>query len=237
MKIIRLISVVILLVMLLCLCSCNSLKVTPEMQTAIDIYINAVKLSAAKTSGAVNVTSVLNDSAIEFKTSESVIDFTYKVEEGKVIYNRTDTLDGKEVAIYECDGTSVKVFDPDTGNWEDKTEQNKDFLSSATNPLISLSLFRVDNNFKVRTDYMTDIKSYSEDGCSVIEFVLDDSTVTDILKYNKADGIVRQSAGHVRKYYISDDGYIEKIVVSTVQLLYSNGEEGVYSSEMTVTCK
>lgn len=224
-------------VILLGISSCSSLKVTEEIQTAIDLYTEAVKKSETRQSGNINVISIAEDSAIEFKTTESVIDCDYKVDNGKVIYERTDTLNGEESAKYTCDGVNVKAYNYDTEVWEDKTEQNADFIDASTNPLVTLSLFRVDSNYKIRTDYMTDIKSYETDGLTAVEFTLKDSTVSDVLQYYKADGIVRQSAGHTRTYFINDDGYIEKIIVSTVQLLYSNGKEGSYKTEMTVICK
>lgn len=113
------------------------------------------------------------------------------------------------------------------------------FWSAQTNPLTTLSLFRVDSKYKVRTDYMTDIKYNSvpdENGYTSVEFTLKDSTVSDILDYNKARGIVRRSAGHTRTYYIDSSGYIAKIVVLTNQVVFNNGKEGSYNTEMTVVC-
>lgn len=233
----KIICFILCLGLLLSFTSCSSLKVTEEIQTAIDLYTEAVKKSENRQSGNINVVSVAEDSAIEFKTTESVINCDFTVSNGKVIYERTDTLNGVESAKYTCDGETVKSFNYDTEVWEDKTEQNANFIDASTNPLVTLYLFRVDSNYKIRTDYMTDIKSYEEDGLTAVEFTLKDSTVSDVLQYYKADGIVRQSAGHTRTYYINGEGYIEKIVVSTVQLLYSNGKEGSYKTEMTVLCK
>lgn len=236
-KVYRLFALIFCLVVILSMSSCNSLKITEEMQAAIDMYISAVEKSMKRTEGEMTVTSKLDDSAVEFKTTESVIEYSFNVENEKVIYERVDKLNGQENAKYKCDGTKVEAYNFETQTWEDKTEANEAFLKVDTNPLVSLSLFRVDSNLKVRTDYMTDIKSYSEDDFTVVEFTLDDSTVSDILQYSKADGIVRKSAGHTRSYYIDENGYISKIIVSTVQLFYSNGEEGVYTTEMTVLCK
>lgn len=233
----KIISTFLCVILMFSVVSCSSLKITEEIQSAIDLYTEAVKLSETRTSGNIKVTSVLQDSAIEFKTTESVIDFTFETDNGAVSFERTDTLNGEESAKYTCDGNTVKFYNYETNEWEDKTEQNRDFLTADTNPLITLSLFRVDSKYKIRKDYMTDIKSYEKDGFTVVEFVLKDSTVSDVLKYYKADGIVRKSAGHTRSYYIDSEGYIVKVVVSTVQIMISNGKEGLYTTEMTVICE
>ncbi len=219
------------------LCSCDNLKITNEMQIAIDLYKSAVEKSKQKSEGNISVTSVAVDSAIEFKTTKSEIDFIYTVDDNAVSFERSDRLNGKEIAKYKCNGTEVFSYNYETSNWDEKTEQNKEFMSASENPFITLSLFRVDTNGKMRMDYMENIRNYKEGEYTVVEFTLDDSTVSNVLQYYKADGIVRKSAGHTRTYYIDSDGYIAKIVVATVQLMYTNGEEGSYSTEMTVICK
>lgn len=223
---------------LLSFASCSGLKVTEQMQSGIDAYIGAVSMAESKTAGKVKVTSVTDDSAIEFKRTESVIEFDYTVEDGKVVYTRSDFIDGVKAAEYSCDGQQVMCRE-NGGDWADKTEESKDFLSPQTNPLTTLSLFRVDSKKRVRTEYMTDIKydpAPDKDGYTSVEFTLKDSTVSDILGYNKVRGIVRNSAGHVRTYYIDSSGCIAKIVISTVQQVLNNGKEGYYTTEMTVLC-
>ena len=129
------------------------------------------------------------------------------------------------------------MYDFSTESWIDETEDNKSYMSSGSNPLTSLSLFRIDSKLKIKTDYLTDIKQYESGDFTVVEFTLKDSTVSVVLSYYKADGIVRKSAGHTRSYFIDSDGYISKIIISTTQKMYSNGEEGTYNTEMVVECK
>lgn len=222
------------------LSSCFGLKLTDEMQQGIDAYLEAVSKSECRTEGKIKVTSVSDDTAIEFNSTESIIECEYKVKNNTVIYTRTDFLNGEKAAEYKCDGQKVMYREKDSDEWIDKTEENAAFISPETNPLTTLALFRVDSNKKVRTDYMTDIKynsSPDENGYTSVEFTLKDSTVSDILKYNKVKGIVRSSAGHTRTYYIDSEGYISKIEVSTVQKILNNGKEGYYSTEMTVLCE
>ncbi len=236
-KVLKYANILLVVVIVFLLSGCQQLKVTDQMQQYIDLYLQAVEKSENRTVGKVTVTSVLEDNAIEFKTTESVIECQYQVVDDSVIYERTDYKDGKEDAKYKCDGKTVKAYDAGSNSWIDKTEENKSFISAKTNPLTTLSLFRIDSNLKLRTEYLTDIKQYNSDDFTVVEFTLKDSTVSDVLSYYKADGIVRKSAGHTRSYYINTDGYISKIVVLTTQKMYSNGEEGTYNTKMVVECE
>lgn len=232
-KLSRYILVVISVLCLLLCSSCSGLELTPEMEECIEIYTAAVDKAEQAASGKITVTSVAEDNAIEFKTTESVIVFSYTVSDGKVSFERVDTVDGAESAKYSCDGTTVNSYED--GAWVDKTEENTAFLSADTNPLTTLSLFRVDNDKKIRTDYLSDIQRRTEDGFTVIDFILKDSSVSTVLGYTKADGIVRQSAGHTRSYYIDSEGELCKIVINAVQQVLNNGEAGEYKTSMTVT--
>ncbi len=224
----------------LLLCSCSGLKVTEQMQAGIDLYTKAVENTEGKTSGKVSVTSVIKDNAIEFKNSESLIEYEYTVKDGAVLFTRTDYIDGVKDCEYVSDGITVKKKTEQSSEWEDVTEDNKIYLSPETNPLSTLSFFRVDSKHRIRTDYMTDIVYNSapdENGCQSVKFTLKDSTVTDVLSYNKVKGIVRNSAGHTREYFIDESGNIAKVVISTAQQVFNNGKEGSYTTDITVVCE
>lgn len=223
--------------MILSLASCSTLEITDEMQNAMDEYLSAVAKSEIKTMGKIKVESVLDDNAIEFKKTKSVIDYSFEVVDEKVKFERVDYLDDKENAKYTSDGEKVLAYDYNSLEWTDKTAENKQFLSSKNNPFVTLSLFRVDSNKKIRKEYLTDIKSYEKDGEKVIEFTLKNSAVSEVLGLHKANGIVRESTKHTRSYYINQEGYISKIVIFATQDIISNGEVGKYSSEMTVICE
>ena len=236
----KIVFIITALFALILITSCSELKLTEQMQAGVDVYIEAVSKHANKTAGKIKVISVSDDSAIEFKSTKSVIECEYTVNDGNVIYTRTDYLDGKKTSEYQCDGESVMCLVAGSSDWVDKTEENAVFLSADTNPLTTLSLFRVDNDFQVRTDYLTDIQYNSqpdENGYVTVRFTLKDSTVSNVLSYNKVKGIVRSSAGHTRTYYIDGDGDIAKIVVSAVQKILNNGKEGYYTTEITVLCE
>ena len=234
----RLINIVCLLLAVLFLStSCSTLEVTEEMNEAIELYKSAVSASELKNKGKITVTSLLNDEALENKKTESVIEFEYEIKDGKVHFTRTDYVGGKENAKYISDGATVKEYDYESLTWLDKTEANKTLLIPESNPFTTLSLFRVDNKLKLRTDYFKNIESFNQDGQQVVRFTLKDNSVSDSLGYYKADGIVRESAGHTRSYYITSEGYVSKIVISTVQKIITNGESGDYTTEITVVCE
>lgn len=218
-------------------CSCSDLKITEDMQKAIDVYTQAVAQSETRSEGKVVFNSVTDDKALEFKRTQTTVNFEYTVKDGKVSFTRTDLLDGTESAKYQSNGSTVEKFDYSNSTWIDATEENKDLLTASSNPFITLSLFRVDNKLRLRTDYLKDITMTDENDVKVVTFTLKDSTVSDVLAFYKADGIVRESAGHTRKYYINSKGYIEKIIINTTQQIITNGTAGDYVTEMIVECK
>lgn len=230
----KIFSLVLVIVLMFSLSSCNSFKITDEMQISVDKYISAVSSFSENTSGKLKVTTLIEDNAIEFKTTESVIEYEYTVNDDKVTFSRKDYIDGKESASFKADGETVLSFDYESQEWIDKTEENKSFLSVKNNPFITLSLFRIDNNYKVKANYLSDIAERKEGEFTVVEFTLKDSTVSTVLGYNKVDGIVRNSAGHTRGYYLNSDGQLEKIVIVALQSVFNNGKEGSYKSTITV---
>ena len=228
---------VVSLVCLLACSSCSGLKLTPEMEESIDMYTDAVSSAEKAKGGRISVVSVIDDDAIEFKTTETTIDFEYSVEGDKVIFERFDTLNGEKTAKYKCDGNKIEVYDFDKEKWSDTTDQNKEYLDVKKNPLTSLTLFRVDSNKKVDTNLLTDIKRFTEDEYTVIEFTLKDESVSSVMSYTKADGIVRESAGHTRSYYLDEKGELVKINIEAVQDIITNGTSNKYTTKMTVLIK
>ena len=230
----RIFSLILAIILLFIMTSCNNFKITDEMQITVDKYISAVSSFAKNTSGKMSVTTVIEDKAIEFKTTESVIEYEYTITEDKVSFVRKDFLNGEEIANYKTDSEKVLAYDYSLKDWVDKTEENASFLSAANNPFVTLSLFRVDNNYKVKANYLSDISEKTDGEYTVIQFKLKDSTVSTVLGYNKADGIVRNSAGHTREYYIDSEGDLERIIIIALQDVANNGKEGSYKSTITV---
>lgn len=134
------------------------------------------------------MTSVADDSAIEFKRTESVIEFDYTVEDGKVVYTRSDFIDGVKTAEYSCDGQQVMCRET-AATGRIKRRKARIFSHRRQILLQRCPIFRVDSKKRVRTEYMTDIKydpAPDKDGYTSVEFTLKDSTVSDILGYNKS---------------------------------------------------
>lgn len=226
--------VIYLAAVMLFLTSCSGIKITPEIQQSIDVYTNAVDKTITKNSGSVKVTSVNTDNAIDFNTTSSLIEFEYVIEDSKVLFNRNDYINDKLTAIYICNGDTISVKNDAEGDFKDVTEQNKAFLNANKNPFITLSLFRVDSNGKINNTTLQDVLTYSQDGFTVVEFVLSDKAVSTVLGFSKADGVVRESNGHSRKYYINNNGVIEKIIIEANQKIISNGQTGDYKTSITV---
>ena len=221
--------VIILLILIIPLSGCSGLKVTPQMQEGIDAYLAAINAAASRTSGKVVVDMLIDDQAVEFQKKEDVIVFDYRVEDGKVIFSRTESQDGVLLASYECDGETVRRLS--SGEETDVTEGFESYLSAATNPLVTLSLFRVDSKNRIRTDMLENIE-YT--GGSTVKFTLKNSAVDTVLGYTKAKGIVRKSGSQSYTYTISE-GMVTAIVVDSEQVFYSNGKEGNYKITINVT--
>ena len=85
--------------------------------------------------------------------------------------------------------------------------------------------FYTDKNIKLSADY------------TVITFTLNDKSVSTVLSYTKAKGIVRESAGHTRSYYIDSEGNLCKIQIDAAQKIASNGETNDYTTSITVDIK
>ena len=227
--------------LILCTCfvlsSCTGLKLTPDMKESIDIYKEAISKAQKEKSGTIEVVSYIDDDAIEFKTTETTIVFDYNISGNKVQFERKDSLNGEETEIYKCDGKKIEVFDREKDKWIDDTKKNKDYLSSKTNPFVTLSLFRVDNNLKVDSSHLSNITRHQEGDYTVITFTLNDKSVSTVLSYTKAKGIVRESAGHTRSYYIDSEGNLCKIQIDAAQKIASNGETNDYTTSITVDIK
>lgn len=231
-------TILLFIICCLFLCaSCSSFKFSPETEVYRDEYLTAVEKATKYDHGEIKVTTVSVDDVIEFKTTESIINYNYTVKNGNVSFVREDYVNGTLNSKIESDGESVKQFDLTSEEWIEKTEENALFLSADKNPFTTLSLFRVDNNKKIKTSYLSEINKKKDGESTIIEFVLNDKAVSTVLGYTKADGIVRNSAGHTRSYYISSDGDITKIVIESYQDVLNNGKEGKYTSIMTVDIK
>lgn len=216
------------MILIVLLCGCSDLKITPEMQAGIDAYLEAVDRTVSRSAGKITVTTVTDDQAIDFTATKSVMEFDYRIVDGKVIFTRTDKKDGKLQARFESDGETVKLTE---GSFADDIDKSfASYLNAASNPLVTLSLFRVDSKNKIRTDMLSGIE-YS-DG-STVKFTLKNSAVNTVLGYNKAKGIVRNSKEQSFTYFL-DSGLISKIVLDSEQVVYSNGKEGSYKITITV---
>lgn len=230
----RVISFIFLVLILISLCSCSGLKITSEIEGYIELYKKAIENTTVKQQGEVKVTSVTNDNAIEFTTTTSLIEFDYYIKDDKVVFNRNDHVNDELLAVYICNGDEILVKNDAEAEFKDATKQNESFLYVDKNPFITLSLFRVDSNGKIDSSVLNNIKQYTEDEYTVVEFVLSDKAVSTVLGYTKADGVVRKSSGHTRKYYIDSNNNVCKIQIDASQKIISNGVEGDYITSMTV---
>ena len=230
----KIICVLLILCFSLLFSSCSGLKLTPEMEESIEIYKEAVSKALKAKKGSIRVVSYIDDDAIEFKTTETTIDFSYVVSGNKVKFDRNDSLNGEDAEVYRCDGKKIEVYDREEDKWFDDTEKNKDYLDAKKNPLVTLTLFRVDNDLKINTSHLSDIKRSRDGDYTVITFTLNDKSVSTVLSYTKAKGIVRESAGHTRSYYIDKDNNLCKIKIDAVQKISSNGKVNNYTSSITV---
>lgn len=222
-------------VLLLGLCSCNTFQDTPETQAAFDAYEAAVKQSIAHKKGSITV-ETKNKDTIENTESLGVIDYDFTTDEkGKVSFERRDYTDGALVASYYGDGAKAYQMDMETEQWLDVTKDSKEMLDHDTNYMNTLSLFRIDNQFRYSKHFYESLTMTEEAGKKTIVFTLKSKAVTKMFEFSDEREIRRNMAGQTRTYYVSDSGDLEKIVIDTLQDVVYKGKEGQLANTITVT--
>jgi len=226
--------VLLMIALLLGLCSCNTFKDTPETDAAFAAYEAAVRQTIAHKKGSMTVETKNKDS-IENKETLGVIDYDFTTdEEGKVSFERKDYTDGMLMASYYGDGVKAYQMDLETDKWVDVTEDSKDMLTHETNYMNTLSLFRIDNNFRYSKHFYESLTMTEEGGKKVITFTLKSSSVTKMFEFSDETGIRRNMASQTRTYYVDETGDIEKIVIDTMQDILYKGTQGTLSNVITI---
>ncbi len=230
----KILALLMAAVLLLGLCACSSFKDTPETKAAFDAYEAAIKQSIAHRSGIITVVTK-NTDTIEETESLGVIEYTFKTnEENKVSFERNDYTDGEPVASYYGDGKAAFQMDMAAGEWVDVTEESASMLEHDKNYMNTLSLFRIDNNFRYSKQFFESVTMKEAEGEKVITFTLKNSEVTKMLSYTDEREIQRTMSGQYRSYYVNEAGDVYKIVIDTVQDVVYKGKEGKLTSVITV---
>ena len=231
----KLIGLLLVIALLLGLCSCNTFEDTPETEAAFAAYEAAVKQSIAHKKGSMTV-ETKNKDTIENTDTLGVIDYDFTTDEsGLVSFERNDYTDGVLVASYYGDGTKAFQMDLETEKWVDVTKDSKAMLKHDTNYMNTLSLFRIDNEFRYSKHFYDSLTMTEEEGKKVITFTLKSSAVTKMFEYSDEREIRRNMASQTRSYYVNEAGDLEKIVSDTMQDVLYKGTEGTLTNVITVT--
>lgn len=227
--------VLLLIALMLGLSSCNTFKDTPETEAAFDAYEAAVRQSIAHKKGSI-IVETKNKDTIEKTETLGVIDYDYVTDgEDRVSFERKDYTDGALVASYYGDGSKAFQMELETEKWVDVTEDSKAMLDHNKNYMNTLSLFRIDNQFRYSKHFYESLTMTEEEGKKVIVFTLKSSAVTKMFEFSDEREIRRNMAGQTRTYYINEDGDLEKIVIDTLQDVVYKGNEGQLANTITVT--
>ncbi len=220
--------------LLLGLCSCDGFEDTPETDAAFAAYEAAVMQSIAHKKGAITVVTENKDTIEETETL-GVIEYSFTADErDRVSFERNDYTNNELVASYYGDGTSAYQMDFTSGEWVDVTEDSKIMLDHKTNYMNSLSLFRIDNQFRYSKHFYESVTMEEAEGEKVITFTLKNKAVTDMLEFSDEKGIRREMANQYRAYHVNKAGDIYKIVINTLQNVVYQGTEGTLSNVITV---
>ncbi|MBQ8893294.1 MAG: hypothetical protein IJ043_02670 [Clostridia bacterium] len=230
----KIIAFLLLGALLLGLCGCNTFEDTPETDAAFAAYEAAISQTIAHKKGAMTVVTE-NKDTVENTESVGVIEYHYTTdEENKVTFEREDYTNGEPVASYYGDGKAAYQMDQSTGEWVDVTEESEGMLNHDENYMNTLSLFRIDNNFRYSKHFYESVTMEEAGGEKVITFTLKDSAVTKMFSYSDEREIRRTMAGQYRSYYINEAGDVYKIVIDTTQEVVYKGTEGTLSNVITV---
>lgn len=231
----RIFSVLLIFILVLGLCSCDRFEDTPETDAAFAAYEEAIKRIIACKSGTVSVQTV-NKDTLENTESVGVIEYSYITDENsRVSFDRKDYTNGELVASYYGDGTAAYQMDLTTDEWIDVTETSGDMLEHDKNYMNTLSLFRIDSDFRYSKQYYESVVLEEvEEGGRVITFTLKSSVISDMFSYTDDREMKREMTHQYRSYYVDASGELYKIVIDSSQNVSLSGKEGVLSNVITV---
>ncbi len=232
----RIVCLSIISMILLSFSGCSTFEDTPETDAAFAAYEAAVLQSIEHKRGSITVQTENKDTAIENKETVGVIEYSFSTdEEDQVTFERNDYTNGEPVAAYKANGKKAYQMDMQSGEWQDVTEDNIALLNHRTNYMNTLSLFRIDNNFKYSKHFLESVTMEEAAGEKVIVFTLKNDKVTDMLEFSDQRKIKREMSSQIRSYYVDEKGDIQKIVIDTFQNVTYQGKSGTLSSKITVT--
>lgn len=232
----RIICLSIIFLILISFSGCNTFEDTPETDAAFAAYESAILQSMDHKKGSITVLTENEDTAVENKETVGVIEYSFSVdEEDRVTFERNDYTNGEPVAAYKADGEKAYQMDLASGEWQDVSESSIALLNRRTNYMNTLSLFRIDNNFKYSKHFLESVTMEEAAGEKVVVFTLKNDKVTDMLEFSDQRKIKREMSSQTRSYYINEKGDIQKIVIDTLQNVTYKGKSGTLSSKITVT--
>ncbi len=231
----RVLSIWMICLMMLGLCGCDRFEDTPETDAAFAAYEAAIQQILACRSGAVSVQTV-NKDTLENTESTGVIEYSFSTDENnRVSFERKDYTNGELMASYYGDGTAAYQMDLTTDEWADVTESSKEMLDHKKNYMNTLSLFRIDSDFRYSKQYYESVvMKDGESGGKVITFTLKSSVISDMFSYTDDREMKREMTHQYRSYFIDDQGSLYKIEIDTSQNVSINEKSGVLSNFITV---
>ena len=232
----RIVCLLIISMSLFSFTGCSTFEDTPETDAAFAAYEAAVLQSVGHKKGAITVLTENCDTVIENKETVGVIEYSFTTDEDdRVTFERNDYTNGEPVAAYKADGKKAYQMDLQSGEWQDVTESSRALLNHRTNYMNTLSLFRIDNNFKYSKHFLESVTMEEAAGEKVIVFTLKGDKVTDMLEFSDQRKMQREMASQTRSYYVNAKGDVQKIVIDTLQNVTYQGKGGILSSKITVT--
>lgn len=232
----RFICLSVIVIILLSFGGCSTFEDTPETDAAFAAYEAAVLQSIGHKKGAVTVLTENKDTVVENKETVGVIEYSFSTDDqDRVTFERNDYTNGEPVAAYKADGEKAYQMDLASGEWKDVTESSSTLLNHQTNYMNTLSLFRIDNNFRYSKHFLESVTMEEAAGEKIIVFTLKNDKVTDMLEFSDQRKIKREMSSQTRSYYIDEKGDIQKIVIDTLQNVTYKGKSGTLSSKITVT--
>lgn len=231
----KILAVLLIVAALLSFCGCDQFEDTPETDAAFAAYEAAVRQSVAHKKGQISVRTENKDTVSENADSIGIIEYSFTADEqGKVSFERNDFTNGEAVASYYGDGKAAYQMDMTSGKWVDVTGTAGAMLDHEQNIFNTLSLFRIDNNFRYSKRFYQSISMEEAEGEKVITVVIKNKELDAMFEMWDEKEIRREMAHQTRQFYVDEKGDFEKIVIETLQNVTYQGKSGTLSNKIEV---
>lgn len=217
----------------LALAGCNyapGYEQTEATEAALTAYYEAVSASTSQTAGQISINITCEDTVVNKATTGERYEYTYTVDEdGGEIFDYRGYNDANELTAHYASGEDGAVYDKLT---DLTTESLDSYKVHANNPISTLTMFRMDSNYKVYDHTISSIEMTEQEEQTVITVEFHADRLTE-LSIQNTGGLNRTITSHRRVYTIRE-GRIARIEIYDRENAMYEGEKGYINTDTVV---